>query len=306
MARGIQTYLCRSCGVRFSGSRRTRSTLCAHLWHTYVFGKQTVKQLAVAFDLERRTVRQHLERYTTPAKRHRPRPIHLVVDGTYFGERREGRSWCVIVARDPEEHENLVWAFEDGETTFAYAHLREWLEALGYTILSVTGDGFSGIKSAFRDVPYQMCHVHMERLVVYGTTRHPQTEAGAVLLALAKSIHHTNSHAFHTRLKHYIERYQGFLNKKTVHPLSGEVSWTHEELRRAVHCLIRHEKHLFTYEHNKDIPKTTNSLEGHFRHIKKLIHVHHGVAKANAQRILHSILLASTTAPTKKSLQETL
>jgi uncharacterized heparinase superfamily protein len=110
----------------------------------------------------------------------------------------------------------------------------------------------------------------------------------------------------HTRLKKYVEQYKTFLNEKTTHPLSGEQSWTHEELRCAVHCLLRHEKYLFTYEHDRKILKTTNSLERHFRHIKKLAHVHHGTSKRNTQRILHSILLASTTSPNKKRLDETL
>lgn len=257
--------------------------------------------------MDRRSIRASLKRYLSPAKKHAPRPVHLVVDGTYFGERKEGRSWCVVVARDPYGKENLLWSFEETETTSAYVWLRDGLEALGYTILSVTGDGFAGIKSAFYDIPFQMCHVHMERLVIQGTTRNPQTEAGQVLLALVRTLHQkTNSHLFHTRLMEYVERYRDFLNEKTTHPFSGEQSWTHEDLRRAVFCLMRHEKYLFTYEHSQQIPKTTNSLEGHFRHAKKLVHVHHGVLRQNAEHILHSIFLASSSAPNKKRLDETL
>ncbi len=303
----MQTYLCLSCRFRFSNGRRTSPASLKDLWKEYVFGKQTVRQLSASFGIDRRLVRAHLEHYTAPAKQHLPRHLHLVVDGTYFGERKEGTSWCMIVARDPYAHEDLVWSFEETETTSAYVFLRDRLEGLGYTILSVTGDGFPGIKSAFHGIPFQMCHVHMERLVVRGTTRHPHTEAGRTLLALVCTLHQrTNSHLFHTRLKAYVERYRDFLNEKTTHPISGEQSWTHEELRRAVHSLLRHEKDLFTFEHNKAIPKTTNSLEGHFRHVKKLAHIHHGAPRHNVERILHSILLASTVSPNKKRLEETL
>lgn len=257
--------------------------------------------------MDRRIIRRCLDTYTAPPKQHTPRSVHLIVDGTYFGERKEGKSWCAVVARDPYGRENLLWSFEEMETTLAYVWLREALETLEYTILSVTGDGFPGIKSAFHGVPFQMCHVHMERLVIRGTTRNPHTEAGQVLLALVRTLHqHTNSHLFHTRLKAYVEQYQAFLNEKTTHPLSGAQSWTHEDLRRAVNGLMRHEKYLFTYEHDKQIPKTTNSLEGHFRHAKKLLHIHHGTSRRNTQRMLHSVFLASTTAPNKKRLDETL
>jgi hypothetical protein len=210
-----------------------------------------------------------------------------------------------MVARDPRVHEDLVWSFEDTETTYAYVGLRERLEALGYTILSVTGDGFSGIKSAFSGIPYQMCHVHMERLVILGTTRNPQTEAGQVLLALVRTLHkHTDQETFETRLNKYIERYREFLNEKNIHPESGEQSWTHEDLRRAVFCLIRHKSNLFTYQQNKDIPRTTNSLEGHFKHIKKILGLHSGSSRKTQEKILETILLASTTSPNKKRLKE--
>ncbi len=238
-------------------------------------------------------------------KQHQPRPIHLVVDATYFGERKEGLSWCVLVARDPLKQENLIWSFESTETTYGYACLREQLEVLGYTILSITGDGFSGLKSAFYGIPFQMCHVHMERLIIQGTTRNPQTEAGQVLLALVRTLHkQTNKKVFENRLKKYIEKYRDFLNEKTIHPISGEQSWTHEDLRRAVFCLVRHQQYLFTYQQNKNVPRTTNSLEGHFKHIKKILSIHAGSSKENQQKILETILLASTVSPTKKKLDE--
>lgn len=266
-----------------------------------------MKQLAQASGTDHRGVRRFLKVYTPPVKQHIPRPVHLIVDGTYFGERKEGKSWCVVVARDPYHKENLLWSFEEAETTGCYTWIKETLEKLGYTILSVTGDGFSGIKSAFHGIRFQMCHVHMERLVIRGTTRNPQTEAGQVLLALVRTLYqNTDSHLFHTRLMAYVEEYRTFLNEKTTHPWSGEQSWTHEDLRRAVHCLLRHEKYLFSYEHDHEIPKTTNSLEGHFRHTKKLVHVHHGASRQNIQRILYSIFLASTTSPNKKRLDKTL
>ena len=85
------------------------------LWHDYVFGKQTVTQLAATYNMDRRVVRQSLDTDTNPDKIHHPRPVHLVVDATYFGPRKEGDSWCVVVARDPVARENLLWSFEDGE-----------------------------------------------------------------------------------------------------------------------------------------------------------------------------------------------
>lgn len=202
-------------------------------------------------DRDQRTIRKLFEKYEAPQKQHRPRPVHLVVDATYFGERLEKSSWCVAVLRDPRAKENVVWQFGATETTTLYADLRQQLIDLGYTPLSVTADGFSGIQSAFSGIPYQMCQVHMERLVTRGTTKHPQTEAGIVLLSLVRTLHTTDSHTFNRRLDMYITKYRDFLNEKTTHPVTGDRYWTHQELRRAVMSLIHYRKYLFTFEQNK-------------------------------------------------------
>jgi hypothetical protein len=207
-----------------------------------------VKQLSASFEMDRRLIRRALDTYIFPSKIHHPRQVHLVVDATYFGDRKEGLSWCVVVARDPQNKENLLWSFESTETTSVYTWIRETLEDLGYTIQSVTGYGFAGIKAAFQGIPFQMCHVHMERLVTRKTTKNPQTEAGRVLLALVRSLHNTDSKTFNRRLTLYIERYRDLLNEKTTHPTTNEWWYTHENLRGGIHRLIRHQRHLFTFE----------------------------------------------------------
>ena len=240
-ARGLQTYLCQQCGTRFSGKRRQKIVYQKHLWRDYVFGKQTLRELKHFYTTDTRILRRMLFSYTPPNKTHHPRPVHLVVDATYFGKRTEESMWCVVVARDPWRRENLWWDFVHTETTSIYSTMRDHLEGLDYTILSVTGDGFSGIKTAFFGIPYQMCHVHMERLVTTGTTKRPKLEAGQVLLALVRTLPDTNSHLFSVRLKQFTKKYHALLNEKTFHPESGEWSWTHEGLRKATNTLLRFE-----------------------------------------------------------------
>lgn len=267
------------------------------LWTDYIFHKQTVGELAETYQHDPRTIRGYLDTYQSPRKVHHPRPVHILTDATYWGERIEGSSWCVLVARDADQHENLVWQFADTETTSGYRQLHLQLERLGYTIQSVTSDAFSGIPTAFSGIPYQMCLVHMERLVTMRTTRKPQTEAGQVLLALARSLHTTNSHQFHVRLQQYIDRYRDVLNAKTAHPVTGEWDWTHRPLRQATQSLVRLRPYLFTFEHDHAIPRTTNGLEGYFSHLKQYLGMHRGVDRPQAQRILHSLLLASSVTP---------
>lgn len=275
-----------------------------NLLEDYIFHKQTLQELSCASRIDRRVLQELLKEPHLALKVHNPRSLNLVVDATYFGDRKEDRDWCVLVARDPDKQENLCWHFDDTETTYGYVLLREKLESLGYTIKSVTGDGFGGIRSAFHGIPFQMCQVHMKRLIVKGTTQNPQTEAGAVLLALVKTLPKTNSHEFTTRFKKYTEKYRDFLNEKTIHPLSGETSWTHEGVRKAYISLMRLKNYLFTFEHGMDIPKTTNSLEGHFKHVKKYLGIHAGLDKQTQQKILAVILQASSVSPSKEVIND--
>lgn len=301
--RRVQRYRCHDCNALFQNERRhSEEPVVKELWGNYVFGKQTMREM----NHDKRTIRKLFKNYDAPTKQHRPRPVHLVVDATYFGERLEKTSWCVAVLRDPRTKENLVWQFAETETTSLYVDLKQQLIDLGYTILSVTADGFSGIQSAFFGISFQMCQVHMERLVTRGTTRNPQTEAGMVLLSLVRTLHVTDSHTFHRRLDMYIAKYRDFLNEKTTNPVTGERYWTHKELRSAVMSIIHYRKYLFTFEHNKKIPKTTNSLEGHFSHINEIIAVHRGLSRHQKQKVLHTIFLASTIAPTKGKLRHIL
>jgi len=306
-AREVQTYLCIDCGKRFSGTRRKKITLIKHIWKDSVFGKQTIRELSSSYDMDRRSIRILLDEYKNTVKIHSPRPVHIIVDGTYFGEQKEDTDWCTIVARDPIRQEDLSWLFTETETTYAYVLIREELERLGYTILSVTGDGFSGIKTAFSGIPIQMCHVHMERGVIKGTTRKPLTEAGQVLLALVRTLHEdTDEEIFNRRLNIFITKYRGFLNERTTHSLTGDWSWTHEGVRQALNRIILQKPYLFTYKQNKNIPQTTNSLEGHFSHIKNIVGIHRGLSEDRKQKMLNTILLASSIAPSKNKLDEIL
>lgn len=261
-----------------------------------MFDKQVVRELARDYKMDKRTIRGYLDQYHNKEKKHNPRPVHMVVDALYFGERKEDTSWCIVVFRDPDNQENLHWSFHDTETTQCYREGRIYLESLGYTILSVTGDGFSGIRQGFTGIPYQMCLVHMKRIVIKGTTRNPQTDAGRVLLHLTESLFNTSRYRFEKRLNQYEEQYKSFLYEKTIHR-PGEWSYTHEGVLQAFKSLKRLLPYLFTYEGDEKIHRDTNSLEGHFKHVEDITAIHCGAPRPSMEKILTTIAHASTIAP---------
>jgi hypothetical protein len=304
--RGLQTWSCNDCKKRFRNERRENIPFKKEVWKEYVFEKQTLRELKEKHGKDKRTLKDVLSAYTAPEKTHFPRKVNIVADALYFGERKEKTSWCVIAFREPKRKENLWWGFYDTETTSAYLDGRKHLESLGYEILSVTGDGFSGLREAFSSIPFQMCLVHMERLVILGTTRKPQLEAGKALLALARGLYTLDGVSFSRYLHLYIEKYRDFLNEKTTNPVTGETFFTHEPLRKAALSLVRFMPFLFTFEKNKNIPRTSNSIEGHFSHMRDIVEIHRGLNRKHKEKVLNSILLASTIAPTKGKLNHIL
>lgn len=297
----IQRWWCRDCGKRFIHHKDKSK----EVFIDYVFHKQTLRELSLSYNKDKRTLQTILSDYAVPSKTHRPRPVHLLVDGLRFGSRTRDNEWCVVVFRDNDTKENIWWTYGADETRDLYQTGRDTVEALGYTVLSVTADGFSGIRSVFKGILFQMCHIHMQRLVVKGTTRKPQLEAGQVLLALVKTLHdpRTTEDVFRRRLLSYKDKYWVFLQEKTESITTGECWFTHDGLRSAFNSLYSFFPYLFVYKDNPLVPRHTNSLEGHFSHVRDIVNIHRSLTRKRTQKVLDAIFLCSTIAPTPEQLK---
>ena len=290
-------YQCKNCRVRFRNKRREKVILEKDIWFDYVFKKQVHRELVEEYHLDKRSIHAYLEKYVLPTKTHIPRALFVVVDATYFRKVKNTEPWCAVVFRDLIAKENLWWGFGNVENHNLYSEGRAYLESLGYVILGVTGDGISCLRKVFSDIPFQMCLVHMERIVVRKITRKPKLEAGIVLLALIKTLGKCPSLVFKERFKKYVEQYRDFLNEKSINPETGRKDWTHKELHSAVLSVMTFLPYLFTYETTKELSQTTNSLEGHFSHIKDIVRIHRGISTSLLRKVLSSIFLVSTIAP---------
>jgi hypothetical protein len=186
--------------------------------------------------------------------------------------------------------------FIDEEKIVHYREGRDYLLSLGYTILSVTCDGFSGLPELFSPIPVQFCHFHQAQIVRRYTTLNPKIVAGHELLGLVKTLTFTTEQVFAHRLSIFIDKYRTFLNEKTKNPLTSGSFFTHPKLRSAVRSLQIHLHMLFTFERhpNLHIPTTTNSLESHFSHIKDVVRIHRGLSILLKQKMIHTILLNSS------------
>lgn len=267
---GVTRYRCMACGSSASSSRRPRLEAP---FDTYLFKKQTRENLAEHTGLSTRTIARRLDAAPLPEKTHRPRPVVVVMDATYFGKKSG-----ILVARDPNEHEHLHVHEIVSETKAEYQKARNDLESLGYTLQAVVLDGRQGIPAVFEGLPVQICQYHQQQIARRRLTLRPESAAGQELLSLAFTLARTDETTFRKSLEDWYRRYASFVNEKTH--IEGTRRWryTHRRVRSAYVSLLRNLPNLFTHQKYPElsIPNTTNSLDGSFNALKAHVNVHRG------------------------------
>ncbi len=288
-------WKCKDCGKIFQANTRKNPLNREGLFFSFVFGKQNISELALSYHIRKSKVQQEFDAYILPEKIHRPREVNLVVDGTYFNSNNEENEFCLIVFRDEKNKEDLWWKFCDTERESYYREGLIYLESLGYIIKSVTADGLSLIRRAFNEIPYQTCLVHVMHGVQRKTTKNPILAAGKDLLDLSKVIFTTDEKVFIKLLLGYKRKYIDFLNERVTSEITGNSWYVHKELREGFLHLYNAYRHMHTYLKDRDnIPRTSNSIEGHFKQIKIRVSVHHGLSIKRKQKLLETILLNSS------------
>jgi hypothetical protein len=294
---GHQRWKCKHCFKKFQANR-TAPPSKEELFCLYVFNKQTLVEIGSEYGLRTKAVQHLFDEVVLPQKKHAPRPVALCVDATFFG------AFGVVVFRDQIKKENLWWSFCTEEWTLYYERGRHELQRLGYTFTSVTADGLPGLPACFKDIPFQYCHFHAKKNITKYLTKNPKTDAGVALLALMERIHLHTEPTFILALLEWRNQYQLFLDEKTYHP-GGTWSYTHTRLKSALRSMSRMIPYLFTYQRTSTafVPRTTNSLEGHFRHLKVRVNVHCGISMERKQKLIEAILLNSS-ATYQKGMEE--
>jgi hypothetical protein len=210
-----------------------------------------------------------------------------VIDAT-----KAGASWLLAV-RDPHAHETVYAEEILSETTFAYQAAHVQCRARGLSFSAIVCDGrFVAVPWLFPGIPIQMCHFHMEQIVMRYTTLNPQLEAGRELLALVRTLTYTDEASFTNAFWAFSARWHVFLQEKTLDPHTGKPHWTHRRLRQARDSIHVHLPFLFTYLRypSLHIPNTTNSLDGSFKKVKVARAVHSGLSPARQMKLMRSLL----------------
>ena len=145
----------------------------------------------------------------------------------------------------------------------------------------------------FKDYPIQMCHFHQKRTINRYITLRPKLEASQELKKIITKLKYSNEERFTKALDIWHHKYKNFLEELTIHPESGNISFTHKKLVSAHKSLQRDLPYLYTYKSDKrSIPNTTNLLEGGvFSPLKILIKIHRGLSKSLKLKIVDDYLV---------------
>lgn len=262
------------------------------LYHSYAKKKQTYTELKDDYGFDPKTLRRYFDENPlhTGELRVCDEPIALTMDATFFS-RTDG----IIVCR--AQSRNIFWRSITTEKVEEYARCLDVIEGAGNHISSFTIDGRRGVRQylehRYPDIPVQFCHFHMRQLVTMRLTKRPKHRANQELAHLASTLSHTTQDRFEQALDDWETQWKEILHERTLNPI-GQRKWsyTHRRLRSAFFSMKRNMPWLFTYQRHPSlsIPRTTNSCDGYFGHLKKRLGAHQGISKKRRNQMLHYLL----------------
>ena len=207
--------------------------------------------------------------------------VNLLIDGTWFPNKV-----CLIVYRANNIKATMFYRLTDDEKEDEIIRDLKALQRMKVRIDSVTSDGGTEIAKAVRyacpNAIRQRCLAHIERECLLWITQHPKSAAGIELRRLVCQISRIKTHNdelyWKRCLNDWYDEYAEFLKEKTVSPLTGQKSYTHDYIRKAYFHIWHALPDMFQFIDHPDIPKTTNGLESFFGHIKDYLGVHRGLS----------------------------
>jgi len=285
---GLQTYRCSSC-LKFFENKKRIVRKVKRIWKLYTKKRQIVKDVAENVSLSPRTIhtlldKQKRETYTLP-----PLGSHvmIVMDCTYFK-----RTCAYFVVRDWYTKRNIYFKRIPYETISCYTDFVWFLKEKGYIIDGIVVDGRRGIFQALSAYfPIQMCQFHQRQIVKRYLTQNPLTQAGQELQKVVEELTQVDREWFEILLYVWHFKYGSFIKEKTIHPTNGHWHYTHKRLRSAYRSLKNNIPYLFTYKTVKNMPNTTNSLDGYFSHLKNAVSVHRGLKLHRKTKVIESLIV---------------
>jgi len=256
--------------------------------------------LSNAYNLHPNTIRKIIHQIPTTEIKQQPRPASLIMDTTYF-KQADG----LLVVIDPNAssgmNKTVYYAFlSHTETTLDYETAADTIEAMGYSIISITIDGRRGVKGMLEDrgIPVQYCQFHQLQTINQCLTRNPILTPHRELRDIALTLTGSDKATFESRLDRWHLKHGVWLRERYVDE-TGRRQYKHARCRRAYFSLRRNLPNLFTYQqpdlqewskHGVSTRNTTSPLDGYFGNLKDKLRVHRGITKTLKNSLIRVLL----------------
>lgn len=223
---------------------------------------------------------EYLDEYPTWTIRTRT-PVYLLIDGTYYSDNH-----CLIVYRAENTRRTLFYRFSRSEDDDEIASDLMNIRDMGYEVLGITTDGGDNIvrevEYVYPDVPRQRCIVHVQRECLNSITLHPRSPEARTLRNLVvrlNDVKSTNDKLWWLSMyRRWVEDNAEYACEKGIVPNTGQTYFIRDDLRKAYIHLRRAIPNLFRYIDTPGLPRTTNSLEAFFGHVKDQLRLHQGLS----------------------------
>lgn len=283
---GRQRFRCKDCCYSFTPRRPDVSAANRFVWfRKWVLGKRCLEDISTDSGYSSRQLRRWFDDCLARApewKIQRRSAYHVLIDGTWFADK-----CCLIVYRDAISKSTIYYRFAEEENEHEIIRDLQMFKTMRLRISSFTTDGGNDIIRAIRYVyPHatrQRCVVHIERECLTWLTQHPRTSAGILLRRIVCQISHiktTNDKLYWIKeLGKWYDEYEGFIKQKSTNKETGELTYTHDNIRRAYIHLHRAIPNMFKYIDELEVPNNTNSLESFFGHLKDNLLIHRSLSR---------------------------
>ena len=282
---GYSRYFCKNCSSYFTDRRPSVSNSNMFVWfERWVRDKQSIPQISTASGYSERTLKNYFYKIlpTCPTWQIQKREkVNLMIDGTYFANKI-----CLLLYRDYNIKMTILYRLTDRE---ALRDLKEDLRAIknvGIEIESVTCDGAANIIKAVREVCpeaiIQRCTFHIVNEICTWLTKKPKSDAARELRHLAVILSQVNTHyEAQCWIREFIDwenKYHDYITEKSIDEVTGRWWYTHKMLHRSSTHIKRAIPFMFNYTRYSGIPKTSNSIESFFGHLKDHLRLHRGLS----------------------------
>ena len=244
-------------------------------------------QLGKKYNCSKRTVQRKIDLYTVSSPSKKARSVVVLTDTTYWG-----RSFGVMLFKDAITKDNLLKYYVKTETNTLYREGIKELQSRGFTIVAIVCDGRKGLIRSFKNIPVQMCQFHQAAIIRRYITKNPKLQASKELKSIVDLIKQTDKESFHGALEAWYNKWESFLNERTINPETGKNHYTHKRLRSAYRSLKNNLPWLFTWYDNIElnIPNTTNAIDGHFADLKNKLRNHNGLSLVRKMKFIDGFL----------------